>query len=156
VSLSWMAASQQNRSGRTRGVMVALDLCDGSTKSTELPLLAPSVTAWAHTAFPELTKLPWTAAARGVRLLPAPLVPRMRVAGHLDAQRVDRSVRATEQRPHPSEDWSPGVEYCHRAFKLSLGPMFTSILGSSRLNRYILRSARDCTALPPFVECADG
>jgi len=42
VSLSWMAASQQNRSGRTRGVMVALDLCDGSTKSTELPLLAPS------------------------------------------------------------------------------------------------------------------
>src|SRR5580693_9325967 len=91
-----MAASQQNRSGRTRGVMVVLDLCDGSTKSTELPLLAPSVTAWAHTSFPELTKLPWTAAARGVRLLPAPLVPRMRVAGHLDAQRVDRSVRATE------------------------------------------------------------
>jgi hypothetical protein len=38
-SLSWMAASLQNRSGRTRGVMVALDLCDGSTKSTELPLL---------------------------------------------------------------------------------------------------------------------
>src|SRR3984893_12401313 len=103
-----MAASQQNRSGRTRGVMVALDLCDRSTKSTELPLLAPSVTAWAHTAFPELSRLPWTAAARGVRLLPAPL---MRVAGHLDAQRVDRSVRATEQRPHPSEDWSPGVEY---------------------------------------------
>jgi hypothetical protein len=33
-----------------------------------------------------------------VRLLPAPLVLGMRVAGHLDAQRVDRSVRATEQR----------------------------------------------------------
>src|SRR5439155_17068934 len=39
------------------------------------------------------------ATAGVVRLLPAPLVPGMRVAGHLDAQRVDRSVRATEQRP---------------------------------------------------------
>ena len=33
-----------------------------------------------------------------MRLLPAPLVAGMRVAGHFDAQRVDRSVRATEQR----------------------------------------------------------
>src|SRR5207253_8108421 len=39
-----------------------------------------------------------TAAARGVRLLLAPLVPGMRVAGYLDAQRIDRGVRATEQR----------------------------------------------------------
>jgi len=40
-----------------------------------------------------------TAAACVVRLLPAPLVPWMWIAGDLDAQRVDRSVRATEQRP---------------------------------------------------------
>src|SRR5438477_13162515 len=38
-------------------------------------------------------------AARGVRLLLAPPVPGMRIAGHPDAQRVDRGVRATEQRP---------------------------------------------------------
>src|SRR5580693_3802713 len=34
-----------------------------------------------------------------LRLLRAALVPGMRIARHLDAQRVDRGVRATEQRP---------------------------------------------------------
>src|SRR6516164_9062828 len=40
-----------------------------------------------------------TTTARGVRLLLAPLVTGMWIAGHLDAQRVDRGVRATEQCP---------------------------------------------------------
>src|SRR5262252_5642154 len=39
-----------------------------------------------------------TAVSQIESLLPAPLVPGMRIAGHLDAQRVDRCVCATEQR----------------------------------------------------------
>jgi hypothetical protein len=78
------------------------------------------------------------------------------VAGHLDAQRVDPKCARNRTASAAFGGLVAWSRVCHRAFKLSLGPMFTSILGSSRLNRYILRSARDCTALPPFVECADG